>query len=73
MILYAKGSMPFGYFKKAGICLKLSAIWQCKINLEVCIPVCSQGRDTIASMGAVHKRKISTAISPCLLGHHSTD
>jgi hypothetical protein len=64
MILYAKGSMPYGYFKKAGICLKLSTRQQCAIDVEVCIPVCSQGRDIIASMGVVQKRKISTGISP---------
>jgi hypothetical protein len=66
MILYAKGSMPYGYFKKPGICLKLSTRRQCAIDVEVCIPVCSQERDTIVNMGAVQKRKISTGISPSL-------
>ena len=72
MILYAKGSMPYGYFNKAGICLKLSARRQCAIDIEVCIPVCTQKRDTIATMGAVQKKRISTGISPLLLGHHYT-
>ena len=49
--------MPYEYFKKAGICLKLSARQHCAIDVEVCIPVCSQERDTIASMGAAQKKK----------------
>jgi hypothetical protein len=60
MILYAKCAMPYGCFKKARICLKLSAGWQCAIGVEVCIAmcqVCSQGRNTIACVGAEQKRK----------------